>query len=369
MRVHNQFVTSDLFFHARRYLSNTARNKRQKLNPKLQVWYHSRIFVTEHYRMSLNRFAKYAWFVVAYNILVVLWGAVVRATGSGAGCGSHWPLCNGEVIPMNPDIARMIEFSHRMMSGLSLITVVILVIWAFRAYPWGPVRKGAVATGILIITESLLGASLVLFGWVALDKSAMRVIAVGLHLINTFLLIGAMTLTAWWASGGKPIQWRAHPQQTTLLALGLVGIVVIGVTGAITALGDTLFPAASLIEGLKQDMDPGSNMLIQLRVVHPLISVLVGAYLFFLGMRFQDAPGPMTRRLAYAVRGLVIVQTLAGVINVLLLAPTWMQIVHLLFADLVWLATILFSASVLAADTETTPQPTATRGRVSAPAE
>ena len=152
--------------------------------------------------MALNRFAKFAWFVVLYNILVILWGAFVRASFSGAGCGSHWPLCNGEIVPLNPSVERIIEFAHRASSGIALLLVVALIVWAFRAYPWGLVRQGAVATGVFIITESLLGASLVLFGWVAFDRSVWRVYSMGLHLINTFLLLGAMTLSAWWASGG-----------------------------------------------------------------------------------------------------------------------------------------------------------------------
>ncbi|HZQ07656.1 MAG TPA: COX15/CtaA family protein, partial [Anaerolineae bacterium] len=135
--------------------------------------------------MQLNRFAKFAWFVVAYNVLVILWGAFVRASGSGAGCGSHWPLCNGEVIPLNPSTARLIEFTHRTMSGIALLLVLALVIWAFGAYPRGRVRTGAIASGVFIILEALIGASLVLFGWVGMDQSTQRVYSISLHLVNT----------------------------------------------------------------------------------------------------------------------------------------------------------------------------------------
>ncbi|MBI4672162.1 MAG: COX15/CtaA family protein [Chloroflexi bacterium] len=319
--------------------------------------------------MNLNRYAKYAWSVVAYNILVILWGAFVRASFSGAGCGSHWPLCNGEVVPMNPSIERIIEFTHRATSGIALVLIVVLIVWAFRAYPWGLVRKGAVATGVFIITESLLGASLVLFGWVALDRSVWRVYSMGLHLINTFLLLGAMTLTAWWASGGKAIQFRGRPTQTTLLIVALVGVVVIGVTGAITALGDTLFPAQSLAQGLRQHFDPTANFLIQLSVVHPFIAVGVSAYLWFLTVFMNRAETALTRKLGLGVRVLVIVQPIVGVTNILLLAPIWMQIVHLLLADLLWITLILYGASFLAAETTPTRESTTPRGAVNAPAE
>ena len=149
----------------------------------------------------ISSFAKYSWFVLGYNLLVILWGAYVRATGSCAGCGSHWPLCNGEVIPRAPRIETIIELTHRLSSGLSLILVVILFIWAWRSYPRGSlVRKGSGLVMVFILTESLIGAGLVLFEWVGQDTSTSRAVAISIHLINTYLLIGALTLTAWWAS-------------------------------------------------------------------------------------------------------------------------------------------------------------------------
>src|SRR5690242_3089494 len=116
--------------------------------------------------MQLTRFAKFAWFCVAYNILVILWGAFVRASSSGAGCGSHWPLCNGEVIPLNPSTARIIEFTHRTMSGIDLPLLLVLGFFAFRLFPWGRVRVGALASIVFIGTEALLGAQLVTAGLV-----------------------------------------------------------------------------------------------------------------------------------------------------------------------------------------------------------
>lgn len=302
--------------------------------------------------MKLNRFAKYAWFVVAYNILVILWGAFVRASGSGAGCGSHWPLCNGEVVPMNPSIERVIEFTHRGMSGIALLLVLGMLIWALRAYPWGLVRNGAIASAILMLIEALIGAALVLFGWVGMDKSTARVFSIGAHLINTFLLLAALTLTAWWASGGKGVALRARPLYTLAMSIGLLGLIVTGAAGALTALGDTLFPAASLAEGIAQDVNPAAHFLVQLRVVHPAIAIVVGTYLVLLTFFMRGGEGTMTHKLAFALRLLVIAQILAGVVNIFLLAPTWMQLLHLLLADLVWIVMVLYAASLLAVESE-----------------
>lgn len=153
--------------------------------------------------------SRYAWGVLAFNLAVVLWGAYVRATGSGAGCGSHWPLCNGEVIPRALEVETQIEFAHRLSSGLALLLVIGLFVGAMRLYPRGHVvRSGAGLSLLFIITEALVGAALVLFSWVAQDASLGRVISVAFHLINTFLLLATITLTAWWSSGGKPISLR-----------------------------------------------------------------------------------------------------------------------------------------------------------------
>lgn len=300
--------------------------------------------------MKLDRFSRYAWIVLAYNLLVVLWGAFVRATGSGAGCGSHWPLCNGQVVPLAPQTETIIEFTHRLMSGLSLISIVMLVIWAFRAYPkQHAVRYGAAASGVFIITESLLGAGLVLFGLVADNDSTARAISMSLHLANTLLLLGSITLTAWWASGPEAIRLQGRPGLIWALRVGLVLTILLGISGAVTALGDTLYPASTLQEGLQQDFAIATNILIRLRVFHPLIAIGVGVYLIFVSRLLRSqVPSPVVHRLGRVLQIVIIVELAAGFLNVFLLAPVWMQLVHLFLADLVWIALVLLSSSVTA---------------------
>ncbi len=321
--------------------------------------------------LKLDRFSIYAWLVLIYNLAVILWGAFVRATGSGAGCGGHWPDCNGVVIPVAPQLATIIEFAHRTTSGVSLVLVAVLLVWAWLRYPKGHiVRLGAAGSVFFIITEALVGAGLVLFGWVAKDTSVYRPIADSVHLVNTFFLLAMLTLTAWWASGGARVQLRGQGAFKWALAAGLVGVMVIAVTGTVTALGDTLFPAGSLAEGLQQDASATASFLIRLRVIHPILAIAVGGYLLFLlsflGGRASHAGAG---RLEWTVRALVFVQIFAVAINVILLAPIWMQLVHLLLADLVWIALVLYSASLLNAELVTAPANAGAGGPVSAPAE
>ncbi len=307
--------------------------------------------------MKQNRFSKFAWGVLAFNMAVVVWGAYVRATGSGAGCGSHWPLCNGVIIPREPAIETIIEFSHRLTSGLAFLLVLGLLIWARRAYPKGHhVRLAATWAMVFMVSESLVGASLVLFKWVAGNVSMARVVVMGIHLLNTFVLVAFIALAAWWSAGGKRFSLRDQGWVVWGLLLGLVGVMVMSMAGSVTALGDTLFPSASLAEGLQQDFDASSHFLIRLRVWHPFIAVGVGAYLLFLAQQLNAArPSLYVNRAVWALRILYVVQLGAGLLNLILLVPVWMQLIHLFLATLVWITLILLTAVTLAQS----PQPAA----------
>lgn len=300
--------------------------------------------------MGLTRYAKYAWGVLAYNLIVILWGAYVRASGSGAGCGSHWPLCNGQVVPQAPQVKTLVEFSHRMTTGLAGLLVIGLVIGAWRVFPRGHrVRWAAALSLVFIIIEGLVGGVQVLLGLTADDASVGRAVIGGIHLANTFIMIGAMGLTGWWASGGAPLRVRGQGLLAAMFGVGLLGALLVGASGAITALGDTLFPASSLAEGLRQDFSSASHFLLQLRVIHPILAVLVGVYSIGAGMlAAARRPSPLTRWLARALLAIFVAQLIVGVVNVALLAPIAIQLIHLMLADLVWLTLLLAAAAALA---------------------
>jgi heme A synthase len=299
-------------------------------------------------------FARYAWAVLAYNLGVVLWGAFVRATGSGAGCGNHWPLCNGTVTQgpggAPPSAATIIEFTHRITSGIDLALVALLVVWAFRRFPRQHlVRLGAALSALFLITEALLGAALVLLQHVAKNASVSRAYSLSTHLVNTLMLLACLALTAWWSTErvGQAVP-PALPRRRAVWMAGasLASVVVLGVSGAIAALGDTLFPASSLAAGLAQDLDPAAHIFLRLRLFHPLIAAAVAAWLPFYAVSAASRRPDIARR-AWSLLALLGAQIVAGVVNLLLLAPVWMQIVHLLLADLLWITLVLLSAAVL----------------------
>jgi cytochrome c oxidase assembly protein subunit 15 len=306
-----------------------------------------------------SRFTKYAWFLVLYNMFVIAWGAVVRATGSGAGCGNHWPQCNGEILPSLHQLETVIEFVHRLTSGLDGILVIVLVIWAFRLQPIQVfVRRMAVMSFIFIIIEGGLGAALVRFELVGDNSSWARAVMIGLHLLNTLILLAFLTLTAWGAGQQKTyIQITAQTRLFALFIVGMVLFAILSAAGAITALGDTLFPSESLIEGMQQDLSPTAHFLIRLRVWHPIIAVVTSIYLFSLGWYVQRTA---SEHLATRINWLFMVISLqigVGFVNVALLAPLWMQVVHLLLADTLWILLLLVTAETLTLATATAPEP------------
>ncbi len=296
--------------------------------------------------MPTDRLARFAWFVVAYNIAVVLYGAVVRATGSGAGCGSNWPDCNGGALPLTGTTEELIEFGHRASSGLALILVAVLVIGVLRSRPSGDrTRSSALASGVLILAEAGFGAMLVLFEWTGDDQSTGRAVSISLHLVLTFGLLAALTLTAWWLGGGRSPNRPLDRRDRNLFSLAIGGLLLVGAAGAITALGDTLFPAESLLDGIRDDFT--GAFLVRLRWIHPVVAVAVSALVVYLTQIRRPAGGP-GRRLADGVAVLIAIQLVAGVVNVILLAPVWMQVVHLLLADLLWIGFVLFTVETLA---------------------
>lgn len=298
-----------------------------------------------------RRFAAFAWCTLGYNLLVIAWGAYVRASGSGAGCGAHWPLCNGEVVPRSASVELLVELSHRITSGLALVLGLALGIGALRAFPrQHPVRRGAFIAFGFVCVEALIGAALVLFELVAHDKSMKRGLSMALHLGNTFLLLGALTLTAFWATGGSRVTLRRQGPVVWALGAALGGVIVVGMSGGIAALGDTLFPARSVADGLAQELSATAHLFVRLRVLHPVLAVLVSVMVLGASTVARVLrPRPEVRKLSRAVSLLVVVQILAGLVNVALLAPIPMQLAHLLLADALFVTLTLLAATALRA--------------------
>jgi heme A synthase len=305
-----------------------------------------------------RRLARYGWALLVYTMFVVAFGAWVRISGSGAGCGQHWPTCHGEIVPPSPTVETVIEFTHRLTSGAYGIFVLGLLVWAIRRFPKGHlVRTGAWLTFVFTITEALVGAGLVKRGLVTDNASVERAVVMAIHLVNTSLLTGALALCCW--AAGDPerrahLRWRERRPIALLLAGCLLGLVAVGMSGAVTALGDTLFPVADasapLAQRIAEDQVAGAHFLQRTRALHPIIALGVGGLVLFVAQRLGGAAaeGSDLARYSRWVSIAVVAQLAAGVVNIMLSAPGWMQIVHLVVGTTLWVVVVLMSAAALA---------------------
>jgi heme a synthase len=297
----------------------------------------------------MANYRRFAWFTLGFNVLVILWGAFVRATGSGAGCGDHWPLCNGSVVPAIQRVNTMIEFGHRITSGLALLLVLGLFFYTRRLFPRGSfTRRAAGYSLIAIVLEALIGAGIVLLRLVEHDQSLDRAVSIALHLVNTLFLVAALALTALSPAAATP-RWRwpnAGPDRAWSRAL-LVTFALLGALGALTALGDTLFPVTNLAQEFREKFEARRHFLQHIRVFHPILAVLWAGALW-LWLSGLWARMPFIKPRSTTLLWIVVSQLVFGMLNVALLAPIWLQLVHLLWADIIWIflvSTLFLAAS------------------------
>ncbi len=308
-----------------------------------------------------NRFSNAAWAFVLYLLGVILFGAWVRITHSGAGCGSHWPTCHGEIIPLDPSIETMIEFTHRLTSGMCGIFGLGLLIWAFVRFRWTRTFWAVVVTMFFVVLEAAIGAGLVLNELVESDDSVARAIIIALHLVNTLFLTGAASLAALWSTGRRLPAWSALARGHWRFILALLAILLTSMTGAITALGDTLFPVdpalgQGVLDHVREDLSHTSHFLVRLRIVHPMLAIASALYLFFFGHRaWTRVHDPVAKQWALALMWFVGIEVGVGMTNIALAAPGWVQIIHLLVAQGVWICALLTTVATLSPESPPSP--------------
>jgi heme A synthase len=296
---------------------------------------------------STNRFAVAASALLVYTIGVVLWGAFVRASLSGDGCGDHWPLCNGVALPVEPSTKTVIELTHRVTSGICWIWTAVMWFAALRVFPRGHATRSAAGWSLFFMTtEALVGAGLVLFRMVADNPSTARAAWMSAHLINTFLLLAALTWMAWSAFREQGARFPTETWARRAFGGAAAVMLLVGVSGAVAALGDTLFPATSLVDGIREDFSPTAHLFLRLRLWHPVIAIFASGYLLWLAAALlRQERSAFDRPLSLALGALVLVQIGVGLLNVALLAPVWMQLLHLLLADATWITLVLLALS------------------------
>ncbi len=237
-----------------------------------------------------------------YTLATVAWGAIVRATGSGAGCGNHWPFCDGHVLPIFNSYQRIFEFAHRTSTGLILPLSIGLVIWSRRVFTAGSMgRKASLGVFAMTIVEALIGAVLVLFGWVNTNPSAARAYMMGTHVVSTFVLIGFLTTTILAANGARPIRLKGQGSVGWMLGACVSCTALLGISGAISALGHQLWPTKDV---LKAAASPDSPWMVRLQPMHPFLATSIALLtILTVGLLLHLRPTTEVRRASRYVAG------------------------------------------------------------------
>ena len=286
-----------------------------------------------------TRYARFTWGTLWFTLFVVIWGGLVSASGAGDGCGDSWPLC-GELLAESGAVSRfdtLIELTHRLTSGLALLAVVVMVVWSRRLFPGGHRARFWAAAGLVfMVIESLIGAALVIFSLVDMNVSLARALIQPVHMTNTYLLMGALGLAAWWA-GSRRLRSADNEHAAARLVIGaLIFVVTLSALGTTASLASTVFPSESFVEGVRADFTRDAHYLIRLRIWHPVLAVAFGGYLVWLGRRLSTN-GDRPPSEFHVVTALYAVDLVVGALDAFLLAPIAIQLLHLLLAHAVWL--------------------------------
>ena len=284
--------------------------------------------------MIINKLSLYGLVVSVFSIIA---GAIVRATGSGDGCGASWPTCNGEIIPEFDTSSELIEFSHRSVSGVLLIITFIIFVKSFKDEVPTLQKKIIWSLTFFVLLEALIGAVIVIYEWVGMNSSAPRIIAVPLHLVNTFGLLGAYTLLVHLTRNSKTTLNNFFDRG---FKIGLFLFLLSGATGSIAALADVIFPSESFITGLAADFDTNSEVLTRLRILHPIVASALSLYLYSEANRLQNEYQVITKN----IKLLILLGVLLGISNVISNIILPLSILHLLMADLLWILYVYKSA-------------------------
>lgn len=293
--------------------------------------------------MSINRFAKFSWLVLLYNLATVAWGVYVRAGKYGDGCGSHWPLCDGNSTPLMGPISKIIESSHRLTTSLCGLLAIVMLVWAYRAYPRGHwARKGAVAVMATTVIEGLIGAVLVKYDLVVQNDSALRAGVMALHAVSTFLMLGSIAFTAVASGNMRGLRFKGQGPVGWILGMAALALTMLGVSGSISALGHQLHATPDV---LKAALNPATNWMVRLQPLHPLIAVSAGLYIVLAaGLLHHLRPDPAVKTAGRWMMGVYGLQILVGILNIWVKAPISIQMLHLVIADLNWISLVILGA-------------------------
>lgn len=295
--------------------------------------------------------------LIGYTIVIIVWGAWVRISGSGAGCGEHWPLCNGEAIPFGSSHKTWIEVSHRYSTAVFGIAVVLLCALARKITTQHNLHRiGAYCVLVFTILEALIGRLLVVRGYVDQDTSISRLIIMPLHLVNTSLLLASEVFTARMLLPDYQRKLAISKTKGVVTIIFLCLLLTLLTSGAIASLGSHLLPSHGIFEGLQADLNTDSHVAVRLRPLHLVFGLSVFVLTALVAWYEPHVLKPLLklqsfRRFLSTMCALV----LLGILTVVLLSPVTLKLAHLTVANIFVVSATGLFVDFLFLPLETTP--------------
>lgn len=288
----------------------------------------------------MEKLRKFNLGLIYYSVFVIIWGAWVRISKSGDGCGEHWPLCHGEWVPSQKPIATWIEFSHRISTGIYGILILIFVIMAFKRHNRA-VKWGSLFVLFFTITESLIGAQLVLKGLVGSDASLARAYWMGVHQVNSMLLTGSLVLCYDFIRFPDLIGFRKSLLSISKYSGLCLFLIVVASAGALAALSGTLFPSTDLLLGFMKDFSQDSHIFVRLRASHPMLACSFALVIFY-SLGFQKERTELFKTRSRNFMALTALAVMIGFVTLLSLSPSALKMIHLGMAHILWMYFLLW---------------------------
>jgi heme A synthase len=301
-------------------------------------------------------FRRLAVWTAVITYLLIIWGGIVRVTGSGNGCGTsdQWPLCHGSLLPAW-QLNTLIEFTHRWLATVCTVLVIVLTVatWVWHRHQRKILVGTSVAAGLFVVQIGL-GALTV--------ETNLPGGVVMLHLANALLLFAvliyvAVVATTVGTSRQSPgFGSAANAAVKTPVVIAVVATYVVALSGAFLVAtnstgGCSSWPLCG--SGFSIPTTQSATINVAHRVIAGIVVIMLGGLMAVIRKRRSG-----DRAVAFgtmAVNLLLVLQVAAGALDAIFNLPAGLSALHIALASLLWGAVVAVALLSLQVVGETSP--------------
>ena len=284
---------------------------------------------------------RFGYLALLLGFAQIVFGAVVRITGSGMGCGDHWPDCYGSFTPAPNAPSLLVEISHRYGAAALSLAILALAIaaWLKRREPGVAGRAGVLRPSVLAVVLVIVAA---LFGAVTI-KMQLNPLVVATHLAIAMSLLAVLVVVVIRAGGLGSRGVSAGSQRTFRSARAAAGLTFLAlVFGALTA---NTPGATAACQGFPWCSFADHGLPLWIHVTHRIIAFLILGHLIgiAIGARKRGEPRPILST-AWAALGVVILQILVAGAMVGMHFPPSLRSLHQAVGTALWTVVVALAA-------------------------